>query len=196
MSENKKYPIADWQADVAAQKTLFSYDDWVSSCIAREVVETIKVEICDVTVTRRIANIPVRCPNPKCLHDLTQPSALKVWEFADHTRHATIEEGGDLDWPDVPEAGESHMQMSFSCARCDWTLGAGKETERPALACYDCGRPATFFIPDLYKERTAVSETAAEYLFCGLCAVEKAADGATLQRTAAHEKALGYEKPD
>lgn len=189
MNEHQKYPLTDWKHEVAEGNTILSYREWLEHRLEAEQVKTFDVEICDVAITRRTVAIPLMCPNRECGADLSQPAALLLWEYQDQKRHATAEENGELDWPDVPKAGEGTLQMSWHCAECEHTLAVGKESEKPFLACYDCGQPAKFYVfCDVDKERTP------ETLFCGLCAIEKAADGSTVERTEEHGKELGYEE--
>ena len=94
--------------------------------------KTIDVEVCDIAVFRRTVSIPTTCPNPKCTADFTQEGTLKVWEYQDQGRHATVvlDPGGDgdsLDWPDKPEGGEGFIQISIECDVCGEQLAKGKE---------------------------------------------------------------------
>lgn len=91
---------------------------------------TFKVMIHDVLILWREIEIPERCPgfvndkNDVCGADLTQPGALRVYEYQDQNRRAnlTLESvsGDNIDWSEqMPQQGDDSMEVGYCCADCD-----------------------------------------------------------------------------
>ncbi len=81
-----------------------------------------KVTIDHLVVVKQDIELPDTCPNKGCDVVFEDGAVLQVWEYQDQGRQAVIEGEEGLDWPTLPESGESWLYISWACRECETTL--------------------------------------------------------------------------
>lgn len=79
-----------------------------------------KLTVHDLIVVEREIELPEKCPN--CSHEFQEGDDLKVWEYQDQCRVATLLPEGGIDWPDLPAGGDCYLYISWHCDECDHVL--------------------------------------------------------------------------
>ena len=82
----------------------------------------------DLITVQREVELPEKCPN--CDHMFVVGDDLRVWEYQDQGRRATIisspeavfVEEDDFDWQGLPQGGESWLYISWQCCECNYVL--------------------------------------------------------------------------
>jgi hypothetical protein len=84
----------------------------------------VKVPVYDVVRTRKMVELPEKCPNCEC-EVIGHP--LLVWEHQDQSRTAVVNGEGDVEWKDDLRSGECSYEVAWLCGSCDHPLVEGEE---------------------------------------------------------------------
>ncbi len=91
--------------------------------VSNEETTGVKVPVYDVVRTRKMVELPKKCPKCGC-EVLGNP--LLVWEHQDQSRTAVVNSEGDVEWDD-PRFGECSYEIAWLCGSCDHSLVEGEE---------------------------------------------------------------------
>jgi len=82
-----------------------------------------KLPVHDIGLLRREVELSPFCPN--CSADLTGPGALLLWEYQDQKRYTSKDDSGFRWGTDLPEGGDSYIEIEWHCSNCDSVLVEG-----------------------------------------------------------------------